>query len=171
LKLKFIKILIVAIGGLLLLNAVITPFLVYYNTGLISLTAYAVALIIYGLLIDKARKLRIACAFISGISIAFVLSSSFLAIYGSINTFKGDENVIIVLGSGIKGEKVPVNLANRLDEAVKYYNRNSGVVIVVSSGKGNQEDITEAESMKRYLILKGIRSSKSHRGKQINFNI
>jgi uncharacterized SAM-binding protein YcdF (DUF218 family) len=63
---------------------------------------------------------------------------------------------MIVLGAGIDGEKVGKTLKSRLDEAIKYYELNKSVDIIVSGGQGKDEIISEAEAMYRYLIEKGV---------------
>ena len=85
---------------------------------------------------------------------------SFLAIYGSRDTADYTENTVIVLGCGIRGERVSVGLAKRLNKAAEYHKKNPDAVIIVSGGQGPQEDITEALAMKRYLVDKGIDESK-----------
>lgn len=63
--------------------------------------------------------------------------------------------VVVVLGSGIIGERVPPLLARRLDLGVQMYDKSRRVwdspVMVVSGGKGSDEQIPEAEAMARYL--------------------
>ena len=66
------------------------------------------------------------------------------------------ENVVIVLGAGLRGERVTGLLARRLDAAYDYYLKNPDVIILVSGGQGPGETIPEALAMKRYLIEKGI---------------
>ena len=85
---------------------------------------------------------------------------TFLAIYGSRDTADYTENTVIVLGCGIRGERVSVGLAKRLNKAAEYHKNNPDAVIIVSGGQGPQEDITEALAMKRYLVDKGIDESK-----------
>ncbi len=64
-----------------------------------------------------------------------------------------EPNYIIVLGSGLIGDKVPPLLASRLDEAVKQYKKyGERAFIIVSGGQGNDEKLTEAYAMKQYLI-------------------
>ena len=69
-----------------------------------------------------------------------------------------DFDYIVVLGCGlINGDKVSRLLGNRLDKAVKVYNRSmSACKIICSGGKGADETISEAEAMKNYLLEKGI---------------
>lgn len=63
---------------------------------------------------------------------------------------------IIVLGSGLNGDKVTPLLKSRVDKAVEYYKKNDNVKIVVSGGQGNDELISEAQAMANYLLSIGI---------------
>ena len=60
---------------------------------------------------------------------------------------------ILVLGSGLIGDKVPPLLASRLDEAMKQYKKwGQDAYIITSGGQGRGEFIAEAIAMKQYLI-------------------
>jgi len=85
---------------------------------------------------------------------------AFLAIYGNISTAQYDEDVIIVLGAGLRGENVSRTLANRLDRAIEYHRQNPYSMIIVCGGLGDQTTITEALAMKRYLTYRGIPEEK-----------
>lgn len=69
-----------------------------------------------------------------------------------------DEQVecVFVLGAGLKGDKPTLVLKERLDNTLKYFEKNPEVKIIVSGGQGFGETITEAEGMKRYLVGQGI---------------
>lgn len=91
---------------------------------------------------------------------AEVILLAFIAIYGQRDNVTYDEDAIIVLGAGLKGEKVTVTLQKRLDKAIEYHRKNPDAVIVVSGGQGFQETVTEAYAMKKYLTEQGIPSEK-----------
>ncbi|MBF0787369.1 MULTISPECIES: YdcF family protein [unclassified Streptococcus] len=68
---------------------------------------------------------------------------------------------IIILGSGLMGDKVPPLLAQRLDKGFFYYEKfGKQPTIIVSGGQGKDEAISEAEAMSRYLLDKGLASDK-----------
>ena len=67
-----------------------------------------------------------------------------------------NEDIIIVLGSGVKNGKPNVTLKKRLDASIEYHNKNSDVYIVVAGGLARQKDTTEALVMKNYLVENGI---------------
>lgn len=61
-------------------------------------------------------------------------------------------NYIIVLGSGIIGDRVPPLLASRLKKAVVQYEKyNRSPLIIVSGGQGHDEQVSEAYAMKTYI--------------------
>lgn len=63
---------------------------------------------------------------------------------------------LIVLGAQVRGTKITDSLRRRLDRAVSYCEKNPDVNIIVSGGKGDGENITEALAMARYLEENGI---------------
>jgi len=79
-----------------------------------------------------------------------------LAVYGNRSTATFDEDVVIVLGAGVVGERVTNPLARRLDRAIYYFERNPNVYIIVCGGLGDMATITEAEAMARYLYERDI---------------
>lgn len=79
-----------------------------------------------------------------------------ISVYPKQSTEKCD--YILVLGAGLKdGDEVSRVLQDRLEAAIECYdNYDKGAKIVVSGGKGSNEDVSEAEAMKRYLVKKGV---------------
>ncbi|MGN7477395.1 ElyC/SanA/YdcF family protein [Solibacillus silvestris] len=62
---------------------------------------------------------------------------------------------IIILGSGLIGDRVPPLLASRLDKAVKQYKKyNEKPLLITSGGQGSDELVSEACAMKKYIIEK-----------------
>ena len=160
---KIQKILLI-IGSLLLLNAVIMTFLSNFSAGILLFAVASIALIIYAIFFGKLKKgwhitIWIACL----IPLIFMIT---LAVYGSRDNAQFNEDAAIVLGAGIRGEKVGGNLAARLDKAAEYHSKNPDAVIAVCGGQGPQEAITEALAMERYLIEKGVPQEKIIREEQ-----
>ena len=67
---------------------------------------------------------------------------------------------MIVLGCAVRGERVSLTLARRLDAALSYLEQNPEACVVVSGGQGAGEHISEAEAMHRYLTERGIAESR-----------
>jgi uncharacterized SAM-binding protein YcdF (DUF218 family) len=68
---------------------------------------------------------------------------------------------VVVLGSGLNGDRVPPLLAGRLERGLRVHQtlarrRQASPVVIVSGGKGSDERISEAEAMARYLIDRGL---------------
>jgi uncharacterized SAM-binding protein YcdF (DUF218 family) len=61
-------------------------------------------------------------------------------------------DAVIVLGAGIRGDTVSRTLQNRLDTAARYYEENPGALVVVSGGRGQGKDVSEAYAMQKYLL-------------------
>ena len=66
---------------------------------------------------------------------------------------------VIVLGAKVRGSELSNSLKKRLDKALEYAENNPNTVLVLSGGKGEGEDISEAEAMYDYLQYNGIPES------------
>ena len=93
--------------------------------------------------------------FLVGISYLLAVAL-FLGFYGNSDTVDYQEDALIVLGAAVHKETVSLPLKFRLECAAEYAKKNPDAVIVVSGGKGAQEDITEALAMERYLKNRGV---------------
>ena len=58
------------------------------------------------------------------------------------------------------GNVISRPLKYRLDETIAYLEKNKNAIAVVSGGQGNQENISEALAMKKYLENRGIASER-----------
>lgn len=76
------------------------------------------------------------------------------------NTPDFNEEVVIVLGCGLKGDEPNSMLEKRLDKTIEYLNKNPNAMVIVSGGQGSDEPISESEAMRRYLVKNGIDISK-----------
>lgn len=65
-------------------------------------------------------------------------------------------DAVVVLGCQVRGETPGFMLARRLDAALDVLEDNPEAVCVVCGGRGEGEDISEAEAMRRYLVNRGI---------------
>lgn len=157
---KTVKILSIIAGALLVANAALMMIIANLNIGLLPVAMLGTVLLIYGVFFDKLPFKKIIGALLAFGLVILISFGSFLAIYGSRDTADYTEDTVIVLGCGIRGERVSVGLAKRLNKAAEYHKNNPDAVIIVSGGQGPQEDITEALAMKRYLVDKGIDESK-----------
>ncbi len=92
--------------------------------------------------------------YFSCIILSFVMYSVFIQIIPHRQKF----DYIIVHGCGLSnGEKVTKLLANRIDTAISTYNRcDKKPIIIASGGQGDDEKLSEAEAISRYLTDHGI---------------
>lgn len=67
-----------------------------------------------------------------------------------------ENTTAIVLGCSVKGTKPSRILGERLEAAYAYLTENEKAVAILSGGKGEDEDISEAQCMYEYLTAKGI---------------
>lgn len=151
------------IGIAIVIISIYTFFVMNFDVGIIVQFGIGVMFILIGKAWDKVPKTGIFKLFkiLSLIGFAFVfIMLLFIFINGAVNTVDFNEEAVIVLGCGIKGEEVTGTLKRRLDKCIEYANINNSAVIVVSGGQGPQEDITEALAMERYLIANGISSER-----------
>ena len=157
---KAIKISLITAGSLFIANGVLLTVIANLNIGILPVVALGVMLLCYGIFFEKLKAKRVVHIFVSLVLVGVMTFGSFLAFYGGRDNATYTEDTVIVLGCGIRGERVSVGLAKRLDKAYEYYELNPNAVIIVSGGQGPQEDISEALAMKRYLTDKGVPEDK-----------
>lgn len=86
----------------------------------------------------------------------FVVITGVVINRGAKDTVAFDEDCLLVLGCGIRGEELLPTLQSRLDKSIEYLSINPEILVVLSGGQGHNEAIPEAEAMKRYLLKNGI---------------
>lgn len=72
------------------------------------------------------------------------------------NNYPSEPSNIIVLGCKVQETEPSLMLKRRLDTAYEYLVENQEVIAIVSGGKGDDEQISEAQCIKEYLVNKGI---------------
>ena len=157
---KIVKILSTTAGALLISNFILLILISNINLGMVPVAGLGAVLLGYGLFYDKLPFRKITGTLIAFGLVVILSFGSFLAVYGGRDTADYTEQTVIVLGCGLRGERVSVGLAKRLNKAAEYHENNPDAVIIVSGGQGPQEDISEALAMKRYLVDKGIPEDK-----------
>ena len=151
---KYFKIILAVIGGIITVDGLALFFVSNINLGNFLTVLLGSAIIFVTLKFKKLAKwFRILLVFCISFSI---VCSSFLIIYGESDSTDYKEDAIIVLGAAVHGKKPSLTLTKRLDKDVEYHKRNPNAIIVVSGGQGAQEDCTEAEGMRDYLVDNGV---------------
>lgn len=91
---------------------------------------------------------------------AFFLFVLGVILYGQRKTTPpGDVRAVVVLGCAVHGETPSRVLEYRLETARQYYEQNPDAVLVVCGGQGPNEDIPEAQAMRRWLVQHGVPES------------
>ena len=98
---------------------------------------------------------EIAFYYIFGLFVYFTMMYSATAIYAVLYNWRPihyTPDYIIVLGSGLIGDRVPPLLASRINKAVQQYKKYNGrPLIITSGGQGSDEKVAEAYAMKKYI--------------------
>lgn len=119
----------------------------------------------FSTIIDTITEKSVGRVIINVVSI-FLIFCILLAIVISgimvykMNNYPPEPNNIIVLGCKVKGTKPSLMLKRRLDTAYEYLTKNESVTAIVSGGQGDDEQISEAQCMKEYLVGRGISESR-----------
>lgn len=147
-----------ALGAFLIINGSIMAILENISMGTWMTFALGALLLLVGIFLKKLvghipKAVVITLIVLFSIGLALF---SFLYIFGSINNADYTEDALIVLGCGVKGDEPGTNLAERLECAVEYHKKNPDAIIVVSGGKGDDENVSEAFAMEQYLIKHGV---------------
>ncbi|MCH3964656.1 MAG: YdcF family protein [Clostridium sp.] len=101
------------------------------------------------------KSLKVILSIITVVFVA-VLITGFEVIFFGENSKPEKSDCIIVLGCKVYGSTPSPFLAARTDEGLRLYNRGYGSYIIVSGGRGNGENISEAMAMRNYLISRGV---------------
>lgn len=151
---KYIRIAVKIVGVLAFIRLLMIPTTSRLVIGAILQAVLFASIGVYALFFDNFSK-RVHTVICIGFLIP-VIFAGFLAVFGNKGTAAFNEDVVIVLGAGVVGERVSTPLARRLDRAIYYFERNPNAYIIVCGGLGNMATITEAEAMARYLYERGI---------------
>lgn len=147
---------LIVLGVLTLVYSIVMAFAENLSSGIVLVALFALFLAALGVFFEKIFKIKwLLICIIAALSLLFVFMG-FIAVYGQCDNADHTEDAVIVLGCGIDGDKVSPQLARRLDRAVEYCKKNPGAVVVVSGGKGPQENVSEASAMEKYLVERGI---------------
>lgn len=152
-----IKTVLILLGSGLLLNCIFLLFISSFNLGKILSFILALVLLFYGIFFDQingfmSHGVLLWLRYIIYLCFCFMLVIiGFLGIYGQHDNVTYQEDAVIVLGAGLRGDQVSLTLAQRLDAAIAYHEKNPRSVIVVSGGQGANELIPEAKAMAKYL--------------------
>ena len=103
----------------------------------------------------KKTILRIISAVLIVVLLALLIPAG-LIVSGMNGRGEPGGEVLIVLGTTVNGTEPSPMLKQRLDAAVEYLNAYPDAVCIVTGGKGDQVNLSEAECMFNYLTAAGI---------------
>lgn len=151
---KYIRIFLIALGAFLTADAACAALISNIHSGVVFTLVSGILAISVGAFGKRIPKAAVIAFFSAALAAVAVVSS--VVICGLCDDVTYDEDAVIVLGAGLRGENVSRSLKCRLDAAVAYHAKNPDAVIVVSGGQGENEDIPESLAMKRYLVAAGV---------------
>lgn len=91
--------------------------------------------------------------------IAFAVFCS-VKMLGAMSVENNEPSAVLVLGCQVRGQRPSKMLKRRLDAAIDYINGHEDIPVIVSGGKGYDEEISEALCMRNYLVENGISDEK-----------
>ncbi|WP_381426455.1 YdcF family protein [Sporosarcina thermotolerans] len=109
-----------------------------------------------GDVVKKSKKMGIVIGIviILGLSVWFLLGMWIAQ--GQKPVAGGTNEFAIILGAKVNGETPSLTLHYRLKAALSYAETHPDVRFILSGGQGPDEEISEAEAMRRYLTEHGI---------------
>ncbi len=143
-----------------------------FNIGNATGIVISVILCIYGIMFKRinafvrnslkytlGKIIFSAAGVVAVVILGFAVAITICMVKASNNRPQGNATVV-VLGCRVYGENASLMLSERLDAAYEYLDKHPEVKCIVSGGKGNGEDISEALCMYRYLVEKGIEADR-----------
>ncbi len=137
------------------------------NLGVILPLVFGIIFILYSIMklrgfkyIIKNKPLRI---FITTGWLVFITSLIIVEsviLFGTVSDIDKKVDYVLILGAGLKGDKITYTLKYRLDAGIKYLNQNPDTKVVVTGGQGANELLSEAEAMEGYLLRNGIENER-----------
>lgn len=157
------------VGLLGILNFIFLIFIgTVINFGILFPPLLGSVFVVYSLLSLRENKITFIKNKTIGIIIrvlTILIIISFLTIEGFIiSSIKSDKvdsaDFMVILGAGLKGDKITLTLKNRLDKAAQYLKKHEDLKVIVTGGQGPGETVTEAYAMAKYLQEKGIKEER-----------
>lgn len=163
------RIVLIVLGIVLVLWFLVpVPLTGTVNIGTVTGVAVGALLLVYGIWQPQIHRLiaagwhsiggrivEIVLLIIAAGIIALAVAVSVAMISGAAGK-PAPGSTVIVLGARIYGDRVSRSMKGRLDAAIEYLNDNPQSACIVSGGQGDNESMSEASVMRRYLIEHGI---------------
>ena len=127
--------------------------LIGYGVMALCFAGLGVCILLYALL---PKKFRIMLTVLLVLGVLFFSAGEVPVLLASRGTPDFDADWLIVLGAGVNGDTPSLSMVNRLSAARAYLDAHPGCQVIVSGGKGDGENISEAEAMRRWLTAQGV---------------
>ena len=97
------------------------------------------------------------CFWLLAAGFAFLAAMlAFVAASGYANQATGSEQIVVVLGAGLRGDRPSNLLRCRLDKAFAFAQAHPDCIVITTGGQGLGETVPEGQAMRDYLIAKGL---------------
>ena len=117
----------------------------------------AAVVLIYGFLIK--RRIKIMLIILSALIFLGFCLFAYMEIPVIIDS-RGDKDVeadyVIVLGAGVNGNKPSLSMINRMTPTIEYMAEHPDCIAILTGGKGEGENLSEAQAMFDYLTARGV---------------
>lgn len=100
--------------------------------------------------------LKILTAVLVGLGFVWFCIAETPVILGARSDARPGTPYLIILGAQVRGDTMSITLQNRTDGALRYLQQYPDTVVICSGGKGDGENISEAQAMHDYLLSRGI---------------
>ncbi len=157
-----LRILIWALAVFFTVSSISYSFVSNLTAGLIMMYLISVALLLWGIFYRPLAAFTahgVGCVLkwlvAVGVLVYFLLAV-FLALIPNMTAPTGNEQAVIVLGAGLKGDRISGTLKRRLDAAYEFSVSHPDLPVVVTGAQGPGETRTEASAMKEYLVDRGL---------------
>ncbi|MBR2676882.1 MAG: YdcF family protein [Solobacterium sp.] len=136
----------------------------YLNLG--SITGALVSLLLIGIAVRpdgfNSTIGILLRGFVLVVSILAVLTTGVM-VFGVPGTAPAENSTVVILGSGVNEDGSPSLISRlRTDAVLPYILEHPDAAIVTSGGITAKDQISEAESMKQYLVEQGVPSERIH---------
>lgn len=150
------KIFFITLGALLFIIYFLPVFHRVLNAGNIAGMVVGAGIFATGFLWNKIPESMYDSVEIIIFVLILAIIVSMDIVYNAGKTTAKNEAVIIVLGCRVKGDAASLALEGRIETAYRFLLSNPQAIAILSGGQGKDENISEAECMRRMLTERGI---------------
>ena len=149
---------LMSLGIIFIIWGIVIQILSNFNIGYILTIMLGIFFLIYGKFYIQVKEIvpsPILKLIKSGLLLVFCWMI-FLFVYGKTDTTDYKEDVVIILGAGLRGDQLSLSLLERVKKGMEYLEKNPDAIAIVSGGQGPDELVAESYAMKKYMVENGI---------------